>query len=531
MHTVLGFVAALAMGSSAPVAPTGLDAIFAGMKPDAPGCAVGVRRGDDPVLLKAYGLADLERPAPITPQTVFDAGSVSKQFTTAAILALVADGKLALRDDVRKYVPELPDYGATITVDNLLTHTSGLRDWYGVESLSGWPTDERVSTVEDTLQVVTRQRALNHAPGAAFSYTNAGYLLAAIIVQRVSGKSLADFTRERFFTPLGMTHSQWRDDFQRIIPNRAVAYSQSDEGAYGATMPTENVYGQGGLMTTVGDLLIWNDALSSGRLGPVITAGLAQPVILSDGRKVSYGKGLAVTTHNGEPELSHTGADGGYRAWLARYPRQRLSVAILCNDGEVEPDDLGYAIADLYIPAPASRSGAKPATSAAELAKRPGLYVSEQKGYVDYVVAKDGALREGPSQPPFEPDGVDRYRVGDVLFQFRGETLERLMPDGDLTLYRRVQPETPTPADLEAVAGRYASEEVGATLKVTLEDGQLAVTPVDRPSARYLLKPLYHDAFLGSGSLVRLVRDSNGKVEGLRFTRARVFDLVFARMR
>jgi CubicO group peptidase (beta-lactamase class C family) len=184
-----------------------IDSIFEQWNnPNTPGCALGIERKGEPLLTRAYGSADLEHDVPVTPSIIFEAGSVSKQLTAAAVLLLAEQGKLALTDDVRKYIPELPDYGTTITINELLGHTSGLRDWGEVEALAGWPRGSRIYTSGDALDVIARQKSLNFRPGTAYSYTNTGYNLLATIVLRASKMSLADFTRKNFFELLGMNN-------------------------------------------------------------------------------------------------------------------------------------------------------------------------------------------------------------------------------------------------------------------------------------------------------------------------------------
>src|SRR5215472_13015117 len=194
---------------------------------DGPGCAVGVGQEGQQVLVASYGMADLEHSVSLTPASVFEPGSVTKQFTAAAVLLLAQDGKLSLDDPARKYFPELPDHANTITIRHLLNHTSGLRDWGEVAAVGGWPRGTRANSNANVLDITIRQKALNYPPGAEWSYTNTGYNLLAMLVGRVSGKSLAEFTRERIFLPLGMTSTEWRDDYQRIVHNRAMAYAQS----------------------------------------------------------------------------------------------------------------------------------------------------------------------------------------------------------------------------------------------------------------------------------------------------------------
>jgi CubicO group peptidase (beta-lactamase class C family) len=320
----------------------------------------------------------LFRSVPITPDTVFEAGSVSKQFTAAAVLLLAADGKLALTDDIRKYLPEMPDYGRPITVDMLLSHTSGLRDWGEVAALAGWPRTSRIYTPQEVLLIATRQKSLNYAPGEAYSYTNTGYNLAGLIVQRVSGKTLADFTRERLFEPLGMTHTSWRDNFRRVVKGRAVAYDLGPGGRWLQDMPFENTYGHGALLTTVGDLLAWNRALSEGRLGAGIADRMAERATLTGGRRISYARGLMVLSAGGRDEVSHSGATAAYRAWLARLPAQGLSIALLCNRGDANPTQIGRRVADAVAGSAPAAPSARLA-SEADLAQIPGTYVDERK--------------------------------------------------------------------------------------------------------------------------------------------------------
>ena len=200
-----------------------LDSIFRAYGGALPGCAVGVSQRGQPAVERAYGMADLEHDVPNVPGTVFEAGSVSKQVTAGAVVLLALDGKLSLDDDVRRYLPELPDYGTPITIRHMLNHTSGLRDWGSMAALGGWPRGTRVYTNDLALDIARRQRTLNYAPGTYYSYTNSGYTLLAVVVGRVSGMSLAEFTRRRIFEPLGMTHTAWRDDFARVVKGRAVA--------------------------------------------------------------------------------------------------------------------------------------------------------------------------------------------------------------------------------------------------------------------------------------------------------------------
>ena len=255
-----------------PVADSQVDAIFSTWTTSTPGCAVGVSEDGRIVLEKAYGMADLEHDVPNRPDTIFEAGSVSKQFTAAAVLLLARDGKLSLDDKVRKYIPEMPDVAADVTIRQMLNHTAGLRDWGGLAAIEGWPRTSRVHTHAHVLDFVSRQRMLNFEPGTRWSYSNTGYNLAAVLVSRVSGMSFADFTKARIFQPLSMNNTSWRDDHTRIVKRRAIAYSEQ-KAVFSTLMPFENVHGNGGLLTTVGDLLLWQRNFENPRVGDAVLGG------------------------------------------------------------------------------------------------------------------------------------------------------------------------------------------------------------------------------------------------------------------
>lgn len=409
----VGFRQAATLQSPAPA----VDAVFARWSTSTPGCAVGVGVRGRAVLERAYGMANLEHDVPNGPDTIFEAGSVSKQFTAAAVLLLARDGKLSLDDPVRKHIPELPAYAAPLTIRHMLTHTSGLRDWGAVAGIAGWPRGRRVHTHGHVLDIASRQEALNFTPGTNWSYSNTGYNLSAIIVARVSGQSFADFSRERIFKPLGMTRTSWRDDYTRVVKHRAVAYAPST-GGYQEDMPFENVHGNGGLLTTVGDLLRWNQNFASPKVGDAALLREAEtPGRLNDGKPLDYGLGLYVRTYRGVREVSHSGATAGYRAFLVRYPDQHLSVAVLCNAANANPTEYARAVAQAYLEpsftssapaggARASQPSAPFVPSTSDLAAYAGRYASSE-AEVELVVA----FEQGELLVKRRPDTVLRMRA------------------------------------------------------------------------------------------------------------------------
>jgi CubicO group peptidase (beta-lactamase class C family) len=328
-----------------------VDEVFVDLtKAGSPGCALGVYGDGKIAYSKGYGLANLEENVAITPQSVFDIGSTSKQFTAASILLLEKQGKLSIHDDIRKYIPELPDYGQKITILNLLNHTSGLRDYLTLMNLAGINTDG-VTTDEDALQMIFRQKALNFAPGSDWLYSNTGYFLLSVIVKRMSGKTLREFAAENIFAPLEMTHTQYRDDHTSLIANRAMAYDAKEKGGgYSLNVSYFEQTGDGAVHTSVEDLLKWDENFYSGQIGGKDFLTEIQEVgKLNNGKSLLYAKGLHIEDYRGLRTVSHGGSWGGYRAELLRFPEQHFSVACLCNLGSANPTGRAHRVADIYL--------------------------------------------------------------------------------------------------------------------------------------------------------------------------------------
>lgn len=514
---------------------TRLDKLFARFNsPETPGCAVAVARDGKVILARAYGMADLEHGVPNTPETVFEAGSVSKQFTAGAVNLLALEGKLALEDDVRKYVPEVPDYGTPITLRHLMTHTSGLRDWGNVAGISGWGRGLRVHTHAHVLDIVSRQSALNFPPGHEYSYSNTGFNLLAIAVDRVSGMPFAEFCKKNIFDPLGMQHTQWRDDFTRIVKNRAVAYQARGQNAFAMSMPFENIHGNGGLLTTVGDLLVWTENLETGKLGgPAFIEAMHRRGRLSNGRPIGYASGLRVGEYRGAPEVSHTGSTAGYRAFLGRYPKQHLAVALLCNVANVEPGSLGHQIADIFLEVPPSPKPLKIDMDQATLKSRAGLYRHPASGEAIRLIFAEGALRLERGQA-LTPVSNNEFQAGSerrLTFEpVPGGARERIRVARESVeddIYEPVEASAPAAAELAEYAGDYYSPDAETALTAAIEEGKLVLRR--RPNSRFPLTPLYKDAFQSSLGLVRFIRSSSGRVTELSLRQDRVYDMRFRR--
>lgn len=500
-----------------------IETLFAGLTGDTPGCVVGISQDGKTVIEKAFGLAVMEHGVPNTTTTLFEIGSVSKQFTAAAVLLLERDGKLKLSDDIRKHLPEMPDYGTPITIEMLLDHRSGLRDWGSIAAAMGKPRGERTFSNAEVLDIAARQKELNYKPGTAWSYTNTGYNLAATIVERVSGKSFMAFTKERLFDPLGMTTAQWRDDFNRIVKGRATAYVRAGTG-FKQSMPFMNVYGNGGLIMAISDLTRWNEAMMADQLG--LRTEIEKQGVLNDGRKTPYARGVNVLNHNGVTEISHSGGTGGYYAWLARYPESKLSVAFMCN-GPPPLAATPAAMASVFL-------GAVPEVTAATGLSNPtryaGLFVDRRTGMPWHISSSDGELRmNGRSLTRLSET---QWRRGSDTYTFNtADGFEIEGYDGNLYQFDRTPAVTTLTADqLAEYAGVYVSDETLATYRLTVEAGQLKAYTNGWPDTVIPLSPVYKDAFTAGPSIVRFRRSADGKIKEVSLGEGRMWDLRAARV-
>ena len=329
---------------------TRIDSVFRRFSaPGSPGCALGVVRDGSLVYSKGYGLASVELNVPITPGTVFDIGSVSKQFTAMSVVLLAQDGKLSLNDEIQRFIPEIPRYTRPITIRHLLHHTSGLRDYIDILGWSGI-SDEAVTTDQDALDAIVRQRGTNFASGAEYLYSNSGFFLLSVVVKRASGRSLRDFAAERIFGPLGMTHTQFVDRHEMIVPGKAGSYAEGENGGFVLALANWEQTGDGAVNTTVEDLTKWDQNFVTGVVGgrPALRE-LMRPGELNDGKRIDYTPGIRIDGYRGLLQFSHGGSWAGFRAQMNRYPQKKVSIFTLCNLSTSAPWTLTNAVADLMF--------------------------------------------------------------------------------------------------------------------------------------------------------------------------------------
>jgi len=556
MHSLLPVLLALATASASPQASAAdakskVDAVFRDVdRSDSPGCAVGVYRDGQIAYARGYGMANLEWNIGNTPQTVFDIGSVSKQFTAMAIHLLAREGKLSLDDDIRKWVPEIPSYGKTVTLRHLLHHTGGLRDYIELMSLQG-TVEEDLSPESDVLEIMARQKAPNFAPGEDYLYCNTGYNLLALVVERASGQSLRDFSEQRIFAPLGMRHTQISDSHTRIIPNRATGYQKEGPG-YGIEMSDWEQTGDGSVLTTVEDLFRWNQNFFEPKVGDAkLLAAMQEVGVLNSGKKLDYASALRIGTYRGLTTVSHSGSWAGFRAQLLRFPEQKFAVACLCNDGGISnPSRLSRKVAEVYLgavmkpeePASAAKKLATPkyAPSPAELQKLTGAYFgTDSDQLLRVTVAGKGLVAESRSEKlTLVAEAPGKFRAesasadaAEVAFTpvAGGRAVMRIttgdLDDRDTEVFNPVTVASPTAAELAELAGTYVSEELATTWRLVLEDGKLYIR--HRGLSKEPLVPTVKDSMSVEGLSLRFRRDGAGKVTGFTLDEGRVKGIGF----
>jgi len=528
---------------SPPPAEARIDSIFAQFtRPGSPGCAVGLSRDGQVELARGYGLANLESSAPITPNTVFNIGSTSKQFVAFATMLLASEGKLTLDDPVRRWVPELPDLGAPLTIRQLIHHTSGLRDYATMLGLMGWQQGDQYDA-RRLLALVGGWRDLNFPPGSRYLYSNTGYVLLATIVSRASGTSWADFAERRMFAPLGMSATEVRRDPFATTPARALAYAGiRDSGRYRLVMPNHDITGSTAVMTTVLDLAKWAGNASRPVVGDASLARrMEERGVLAGGDTIAYAGGLQIRRYRGVPLVEHSGGTGGYNAQLLRFPAQRAAVTVLCNLAGANAPTLAIRVADAWLadafpePAPGSevaRSGPAPEGALGLV----GTYLDPITDAVFWVTVSRDTIFVSPGgsgRARAVPLGGDRFRLGGAVLSFTRDSEGRgtgaLMTGGDGPgqRYERVVEPAPASASFSRFEGSFYSGELDRTWRILVRDGKLRLSRRDFPETELL--PAFPDGFIGGGTTLRFVRD-RGEVVGLLVSAGRALKVRFIRV-
>ena len=537
--------------ASAQISSEELEAIVDAMFSDVdgqsvPGTAIVVVKDGQILLNKGYGLANLEHQVAVSSVTIFDLASVSKQFAGFAISTLVEEGKIDLQDDIRKYIPELPDFGHTVTVDHLVHHTSGIRDWTSTLPLAGWSFDDVIS-MEQIIRMAQHQKSLNFEPGSQYVYSNTGYNLLAELVYRVTGQSFAAWTKTHIFEPLDMKDTRFLDDHTAFIPNRATGYYRDEEGSYHVATNNLTALGSSSMFSTTTDLAMWAMHLDQPRMDmSSVVERMFTRGILNNGDTISYAFGLSIDEVNGNKWISHGGSWASFRTHLAYLPEHKLSVIVLKNE-PANTYQIARDIASLYLPS------ATPEVNASKLKETEDKVKVDQKILEEYT----GTYRLGPGwyvtitrqgdQLWTQATNESNYPMtarSDSLFlikDYGGRTMTFVRnAEGEITHVKYNDQLNPRVAhsgisgsiDYQAYTGEYVSEELNTSYRVVVENATLKMKHFRHGTLE--LTPAWNDDFRGSRwfiSSVEFQRDADGAVNGFKVWQYRARDQVFKKVR
>jgi CubicO group peptidase (beta-lactamase class C family) len=518
---------------------------------EAPGCALGVIRDGEFIYRRGYGMANLEHGIALTPQSVFDIASTSKQFTAAVIALLAEAGVVGLDDPLRRYFPEFPAWADAITLRQLIHHTSGIRDYLQLAFLAGRGGDADHYTDAWVIELLARQQATNFPAGEQHLYSNSGYLLLAHVVQRATGQTLRDYAGEHVFGPLGMTRTHFHDNQTQIVPGRATGYAPAEDG-YRISMTTLDMVGDGGVYTTIEDLLQWDRNFYDNRLGgPDLIERLTTPGKLNDGTPLDYAFGLAVEESQGLRMVSHGGAFVGYRSELVRFPEQRLSVAVLCNRADAAAEQLALAVARHYLPdalaapAPGETPAAAPELlaplSELELGAYAGDFWEDAEAFAAETRVEDGklwAVHSPERRNELRPVGPDAFAMvgvpAEVLVYFErdGERITGMRrningkPRGVFRPFTRRQA---GPQELDAYTGSYFSGELDVSYTLRLDGAKLLfrVTGQTEEELTAMFGETFENPDYGAFDFERA---PDGRVTSFKLQSGRVRNLAFVRL-
>lgn len=520
-------------------ARTRIDALFADYNNDnTAGCAVGVMRNGQLVYARGYGMGDLEHGMRITSNKPFDTGSMAKQFTAAAIVLLAKEGRLAFTDNVRKFLPELPNYGTTLTINHLLYHTSGLRDYLALLLLAG-KTYEEVVADPEVLAMIMRQQKLNFTPGSRAEYSNTGYFLLGVIVQRITGQSLAEFARERLFSPLNMNQALFRDSFAMLIHNRVMGYTFGDADEAVLAMTNWEPVGDGAAWLSINDTPKWDENFYSQAVGgPGFTQEMERTGTLSNGTPLTQARGLTVDTYRGLRRVHHSGDSSGFHVMMERYPSAHTSIAVFCNTDGADAVNLSHRVADIVLanvfPLPPPPTPGNPPVPSLPYSQLVGSYFDSASNTVFRIFTQDNLLllQFQYLTVPLIATGPASFALagapGTVDFIVQGQqpaSAMRLTFEGDLPIQsNRFVPVSVSPPGLQQYTGKFSSAELGVTWSFSVSDGQLALTTGDERTSVPIdgaLVPAQADAFNGDVGYLRFTR-SAGQITGFNLSSNRV---------
>ena len=512
-----------------------VDSIFAEYdKTNSPGCALAILKDGKIIYKRGYGMSNMEYNIAISPSSIFHVASVSKQFAAAAIIRLSLEGKLSLNDDIRKYIPEVPDFGHIITFNHLLHHTSGLRDQWDLQGLAGWRDDDLI-TEKDIMEMLARQKALNFLPGDEYTYCNTGYTLLGIAVKTITGVSLRDYADTVFFKPLGMTSTHFHSDHSEITPNRTSAYQKDEKGIWKISIPVFDAYGATSLFTTVEDLAKWDENFYTKQIGGNNFMNVMQLTgFLNDNIPQTYASGLVIQTYNGYKTVEHGGADAGYRSYFLRFPDEHFSVILLATLANINTRSLSTKVADVFLKNNSLKEQIPTIKIDSNIVKGwAGDYLDMNTKLTLKLNYKNEKLLIGntalkPSSNLFftEPNGLSTY-------SFSGDSLNAkfLLSAKGLRnrTFEKVKKITLTTAQLQEYKGGFYSPELETKYKITTNDTALLVKIPRNDDIKF--SPYIRDMFSGYFNIIFSRDKKTNKIIGFFITTGRVRNLYFEKIR
>lgn len=522
-----------------------VDALFALWdKSDSPGCALAIIQNGKIIYKRGYGMANLELDVPISPQSVFYIGSVSKQFVSACIGLLAIQGKLNLDDNIRKYIPEIREYETPITVRHLIHHTSGVRDYLTLIGIAG--IDFGTYHEQDVLDLIARQKELNFKPGEEHLYSNSGYFLLSVIVHRASKKTLRDFAGEFIFKPLGMKNSHFHDDYMQLIKNRAAGYYPAGKGQYRNFISTFDNVGSGGLFTSIEDLLLWDQNFYSFKVGGKELYDLMHTKgKLNSGAELDYAFAIDLGNYKGLKTEEHGGALGGYKSALTRFPEHNFSIVILSNLSSVNPSSLAYRVADIYLgdfykeEQPEAESEGLNTINLPEdkLKDKVGYYINTDSGAFYRIRLIKGQLQFSGMGQNFTLGAISENEffltgTSQIITLKFGKSeggqpvqLEITQEDSPVLTYKSFEPIRPTKEELKEYTGEYSSEELDTTFRIEFIKNRLRFT--HKNAIPGTLQTNYKDIFRAGNIRIIFSRDSSDRITSFMVNAGRVTNLRF----
>lgn len=527
-----------------------VDSLFAEWDaPDLPGGAIGVMINGETVFSKAYGRASLEYDVPNTPGTIFNTGSVSKQFTAMGIVLLDQRGEISVDDDIRKYLPELPEFEEKITIRHMLHHTSGLRSLHAMLELAGWRGDDS-RTNEDLNRFMRQQKDLNFKPGDEYAYCNTGYMLMVNIIEKVSGEEFPEWMKENIFEPLGMNNTYVEDNYNRVVPNNATSYYRNVEKEYERSVEYWGYVGSGNMHSTTADLLKWLKNFYSPRTKWQQAFKTIQTLDkFNDGFHNEYAFGVVVDRHNGYERIQHGGAIGGFRAFVSVYPKEKLSIAILANfptNTRAKSDQIAAIVfsdseGEYLENSTPGMSTPKRELSTEELVKYAASYWNDKENYARKIYIKNDTLRyyrSPTSESPIVPIGKDVFQMLGVSAELK---IEFILNDGEKkmmvtesggrpSLFHSFEIVEDSRANLEEYSGKFYSPELETAYSIYTKADTLYYHHARHGD--YSMKVIKKDVIEGEWPMLiaKYQRDESGKINGILVSNGRVRNLWFEKV-